>query len=377
MTWLLFAALLWYSWIILNRWWAWQRMPQSDVRVTFLPHTSVTVIIPVRNEARRIQALLHDLDRQNYPKQLLEVLVVDDHSDDDTVALVQEYGSSAGLPIRLIQLNNYVQQQGKKAAVQLGVAQAKGELLVFTDGDCRVGEEWLRSYAFLYESEQPYFISGPVCFSPTLTHFERMQLVEFASLIGIGGASIAIGKPNMCNGANLAYTKRIFEEVGGFSGNEQIASGDDEFLLHKVDKLYPGKVIFLKNPKAMVYTEARKTLVSFIQQRVRWASKWKSYQNAGVQLVALCVFLINFLLFLAIPLVLTGNLPVGMFLAAYAIKFAVDYLFLKLILSFMRRPDYLWYVLPLQFVYIPYVVFTGIYGLLGRYRWKGRTIRTP
>lgn len=377
MTWLLFAALLWYTWIILRRWLAWKRMPLNEVPFSFQPKTSITLIIPVRNEAPNIQALLRDLDQQNYPKELLEIFVLDDHSEDGTVAMVQEYSGRSGLPVSVWPLQNYGNITGKKAAVQLGVSKAKGELLVFTDGDCRVGKEWLRSYAYAYQQEQPYFISGPVCFSPTPTHFERMQLVEFASLIGIGGASIAIGKPNMCNGANLAYTKRIFEEVGGFAGNEHIASGDDEFLLHKVDKLYPGKVTFLKNPKAIVYTEARKTLVSFMQQRIRWASKWKSYQNAGVQLVAISVFLVNLLLFLAIPLVLTGNLPFRMFFAAYAIKFAIDYLFLKLILSFMRRPHYLWYMLPLQFVYMPYVVFTALGGLLGRYSWKGRIIQTP
>ncbi|ARS34657.1 glycosyltransferase [Pontibacter actiniarum] len=376
MTWLLTLVLLAYGWIIVRRWWAWQKMPVVPAPAAYQPVTPVTVIIPVRNEANHILHLLADLDRQRYPKELLEVLVVDDSSEDETAACVAAFAAESTLPVKLFQLHDYVKQEGKKAAVQHGVAQAQGELLVFTDGDCRVGEEWLRSYAYLYETERPYFISGPVSFRPTPTHFERMQLVEFASLIGIGGASIALGKPNMCNGANLAYRKDVFEKVGGFAGNEHIASGDDEFLLHKVDKSFSGKVKFLKNPKAIVYTEARKTLVSFVQQRVRWASKWKSYQSVPVQLVALCVFLVNFLLFLAIPLVLWGSLPLGAFLSAYAVKFAIDFLFLSLILGFTGQQKYLWYMLPLQLVYIPYVVFTAIFGLLGHYRWKGRSIRT-
>ncbi|MDX5438014.1 MAG: family 2 glycosyl transferase, partial [Pontibacter sp.] len=245
-----------------------------------------------------------------------------------------------------------------------------------TDGDCRVGPEWLRSYAYLYEAEQPYFISGPVSFHLTHPHFERMQLIEFASLIGVGGASIALGKPNMCNGANLAYPKEVFSRVEGFAGNDHVASGDDEFLLHKVDKSFPGKVKFLKNPKAIVYTQARKSLIPFVEQRVRWASKWKSYQSLQVQLVALCVFAVNLLLFTAIPLVLWSGFPPSVFLWAYFAKFAVDFLFLGLVTGFLQVRRYLWYILPLQFVYIPYVVFTAVFGLTGRYNWKGRAIKT-
>lgn len=376
MRWLLLFSVLWYSWIILRRWLAWRRMPVTALPVAFQPSTAISVVIPIRNEADNILHLLRDLERQRYPRELLEVLVIDDHSDDETATLVEEFILASGLQAKYLQLENYVKYKGKKAAVQVGVEQARGELLVFTDGDCRVGPEWLRSYTFVYETEQPYFISGPVSFHNTHTHFERMQLVEFASLIGIGGASIASGQPNMCNGANLAYRKDVFERVGGFAGNETIASGDDEFLLHKVHHAFSGRVKFLKSPEAIVYTLARKTLISFVQQRVRWASKWKSYQSLQVQLVALSVFLVNLLLFLAIPAVLWGNLPVCAFLLAYLTKFAVDFLFLREITNFLQARRFLWYFLPLQFVYTPYVLITAVWGLWGRYNWKGRTIKT-
>lgn len=376
MRWILLLALAWYTWVILRRWWAWRQLPVQHVPEGYKPLTSITVIIPVRNESEGIRQLLQDLSQQCYPQHLLQVLVVDDHSDDQTTALVREVAASSAIQVQLLQLKDYVHNTGKKAAVQVGVAQAQGELLVFTDGDCRVGPKWLRSYAYLYETEQPYFISGPVSFHHTHTHFERMQLVEFASLIGVGGASIALGRPNMCNGANLAYPKEVFSRVEGFAGNEHVASGDDEFLLHKVDKYFPGKVKFLKSSEAVVYTRARKSLISFVEQRVRWASKWKSYQSLQVQLVALCVFLINLLLFIAIPLVLWSDFPPSLFLWAYFVKFAVDFLFLGLVTGFLQVRRHLWYVLPLQFVYIPYVVFTAVFGLTGRYNWKGRAIKT-
>jgi len=376
MSWLLLLSLLAYGWVILRRWAAWWKLPALRVPAAFQPATPLSVIIPVRNEAENIVQLLQDLECQNYPKQLLEVIVVDDHSEDRTVELVLAYKQGSTMILSLLQLGHAADLQHKKGAVQCGVAAACGQLLVLTDGDCRVGPNWLRQYAYLFETQKPCFISAPVCFHDTGSTFERMQLVEFAGLIGIGAASIALKQPNMCNGANLAYTKEVFYKVGGFAGNEGVASGDDEFLLHKVHAHFPGRVAFLKNDEAIVYTGARKTLISFFAQRVRWAGKWKLYQRRQVQLLALLVFTVNLLLFVAFPLLLLGRMPLLVFSAAYLAKFAIDCLFLERILSFMGKRQYLKYMLPLQLVYIPYVIITAVLGLFGRYSWKGRLIRT-
>ncbi|MDO6388530.1 glycosyltransferase [Pontibacter sp. BT731] len=371
---LLLLSLLAYGWVILRCLFAWKRLPIPAIPAGFIPATHITVIIPVRNEVAHIIALLQDLEKQNYPANF-EVLVVDDHSDDGTDQLILNFIPDTRLRLRLIRLADHTTATGKKAAIKQGIAEASGELLAFTDGDCRVQPDWLQYFAYTFQSQQAVFISGPVCFHHTHTLLERMQLVEFASLIGVGGASIGLRQPNMCNGANLAYTRTVFEAVGGFAGNEGIASGDDEFLLHKVNQLYPERIAFLKHPGAIVYTKARKTVRSFIAQRVRWASKWRSYQSVPVKLVALSVFAVNLLLFLAIPAVLLKWVSPEVFLAAYAAKFLIDFLFLDLVLIFMRRHNYLIFMLPLQLVYIPYVLYTAISGLSGRYTWKGRTIR--
>ncbi len=373
----LYTLLAIYSWLILRRYYAWHQLPDQHAPEDFVPATRLTVVIPVRNEAANIPLLLHDLATQLYPHNLVEILVVDDHSEDATPDLVEQMIKTFPFALTCVRLKNYVNHSGKKAAVQVGVTQAAGELLVFTDGDCRVGPEWLRQYAYTYQMRQPYFISGPVCFQHTPTLFERMQQVEFASLIGIGAASLQLGKPNMCNGANLAYTKTVFEKTGGFAGNEDIASGDDEFLLHKVHKSYPGKAVFLKSSKAIVYTCAANTLKAFMLQRIRWASKWKAYQSIQVQAMAVIVFLVNLALVLSVVWLLLGKGAAVWVVAGFCVKFAVDFLFLNSILHFLGRRRYIWYMLPLQFCYIPYVLGAGIGGLVGKYNWKGRKIRTP
>ncbi|MBC5774951.1 glycosyltransferase [Pontibacter sp. KCTC 32443] len=368
------VSLVAYSWVILRRWAAWAKLPNVTVPAGWTPTTKLSVIIPVRNEATHILHLLQDFENQTYPKSLFEVIFVDDHSEDETLSIVEQFRHTSALTIKCVKLINYVKYSGKKAAVQKGVELAEGDVLVFTDGDCRVQPEWLQLFAYTYQAHQPLLISGPVSFKNTNSLLERMQLVEFASLIGIGGASIGLGKPNMCNGANLAYTKQAFEEVNGFAGNETIASGDDEFLLHKIHKQFPGKTFFLKHKNAVVYTEACKSISSFLSQRIRWASKWRAYQDLNVKLLALIVFMVNLLLFVVLLMAIVGKMPALVFIGAIIAKFAVDFLFLSRILEFLGRKKYIWYMLPLQLVYIPYVVVTAILGLSGRYTWKGRTI---
>ncbi|WP_461490812.1 glycosyltransferase, partial [Pontibacter sp. HJ8] len=158
MTFLLLLSLLAYGWLILRCRSAWNKLAIPELPAGFIPATKVSVILPVRNEARHILRLLQDLERQHYPADLLEVLVVDDHSDDETEALVQSFATSSGLPVRLIRLADHPDGYGKKAAVKQGIAQAQGELLVFTDGDCRVQPEWLRLYAYTYTAQRALFI---------------------------------------------------------------------------------------------------------------------------------------------------------------------------------------------------------------------------
>ncbi len=265
--------------------------------------------------------------------------------------------------------------KGKKSALAFGLENATGELIVQTDGDCHVQPDWLKLLESTYQTQGSKFISGPVCLTAGKSVFEKMQVVEFASLIGSGAASIGIQKPTMCNGANLAYEKAAFYEVNGFAGNEGIASGDDEFLMHKIHQLYPGKVSFLKAPAATVFTSAKSSFQDFFAQRVRWASKWKFYKNSSGQLLALLVFGVNLLLLAGFFYWLNNRISSEAFWCLFIVKSAGDIVFLGLVLNFSRSLNLLLYWLPLQFCYIPYVVYTALAGLKGNYQWKGRNLQ--
>jgi cellulose synthase/poly-beta-1,6-N-acetylglucosamine synthase-like glycosyltransferase len=270
----------------------------------------------------------------------------------------------------------------KKRAIDSSIQLAKGELITTTDGDCRVGVKWLETIANFQEKTGAYLVSGAVTFgsSASLRHqhsfFEKAQIIEFASLIGTGACSMFIGKPNMCNGANLTYLKSVFHEVGGFAGNESLASGDDEFLMHKVTAKYPEKVQFLKSQDVIVETHAHDSWRSFYNQRKRWASKWKHYDNWQTTALAVFIFSANFILLLAFSCWFFEFISLKDLGLIILIKFSAEFVFLSLIVSFLRKKYLIWLIPFVQIIYPLYVVFFGLAAQKqGEYIWKGRKLK--
>ena len=232
----------------------WRKLSHSKVSLDDFT-TTVSVIIPARNEEDTIQLIMADVLNQNYPSHLVELIVVDDHSTDSTAEKIILSSNSRTSIITLNEsekLNSY-----KKIAISRAIAIAKGELIITTDADCRLGTEWLRTIVHCKNKTGAELISGPVSFFTSNNFFDRIQQVEFMTLIGVGAASVANHFPGTCNGANLAYTRELFYKMNGFSGIDDIASGDDELFLHKVFEYSPSCIQFLKHKDAIVYTAAK------------------------------------------------------------------------------------------------------------------------
>ena len=334
-----------------------------------------SLLIAARNEAAALPLLLADLQHQTLPAAQFEVIVIDDHSTDATADVVAQ--AETAFPLRLLRLADQPgAPTGKKAALQAALRVARAPWVVCTDADCRVGPDWLGSYAGLIGREPAArFVSGPVLLTGADTRFQRLLGLEFAGLVGVGAACIRLGFPTMCNGANLAYRRDSFTAVGGFAGNEHLASGDDEFLLHKLHARFPGSIRFLQAPAAIVRTAAPPTLAALLRQRVRWASKWRHYQAPAPQRLALLVAAANGALAVG-----AGLLPVRPTLApwvgaAWLLKLGADAWFLTPVLAFFGRRRWLRAAPLLQLAYAPYVLGVGLLGLRGSYRWKGRRVK--
>jgi cellulose synthase/poly-beta-1,6-N-acetylglucosamine synthase-like glycosyltransferase len=339
----------------------------------------LSVIIPVRNEAANISTLLTDLSLQHLPKNQFEVIIVDDSSTDDTAQIVRDFKNKNGLNLTLIQLPNERTDSPKKRAIGQALKISKGQLIVTTDGDCRVETDWLLSIAQTYATTNAKFISGPVVFDETRSEnvksgFSVFQTIEFSSLIGTGGCLIAAGVPTMCNGANLAYDRAAFDKVGGYTGTDHIASGDDELLMHKFAEYFPNDIVFLKNKAAIVSTQPQPNWTAFRQQRIRWASKWAVNKRWGTMLVALFVFIANFLTILTLILFAYNFLPTNQFILILTFKLVPEFIFLSLVLHFLKKSSLIVFIPFVQLIYPLYVVFFGLISQQKNYEWKGRQL---
>lgn len=361
-----------------------------------------SVLIPVRNEAQNIENLLNDLALQDLDKSNFEVLVLDDNSDDDTAKIVKELIQKMPYSLQLIPVPS-ANSAHKKRAITLGVSKAKFEYIITTDGDCRVLKTWLSTFAgFIYSKEKinqnAFFIAGAVRLNHKRDFFAALQASEFATLIGCGGAALNLGFPFTCNGANMAYSKQLFEELGGYerqlnlknkvkdfpknNNGYQISSGDDEFLLHKFHKFYPNHLFFLKSDKAIVETEATQTWKQFYNQRKRWASKWNQHKKISHAAISIFVFLVQvftLMLFIFISFdVLKDNYSLinsefrKYFYLTFFIKMILEFLFLFSILRFLGQLKAI-FTLPFWWIlYSFYAVFFGIVAQKKGYQWKGR-----
>lgn len=333
----------------------------------------ISVLIPVRNEAANIFNLLNDLLNQTLNKKLFEIIVIDDHSEDNTVEIVDHFRKKSTLNLSLLKMP--LGSATKKNAITLGIENAAGEYIVTTDGDCCVGKSWLQSYFdFLYYNEV-VLVSGPVSFFREENIFQKLQTIEFASLVATGAASIGYKFGSMCNGANLCFKKLAFYEVNGYKGHEQLASGDDQTLLKKMFDVYPEKIKFLKNKNAVVYTYAQKTIKAFYYQRKRWAGKWRQNKDIKVALLAVLVFCINLNLLLALGLTIKGCLSIKLFLLLFIAKFISELLILSSVMNFLGKQLNILYFFILQLIYPFYVVFFALSSITGRYKWKGRAFK--
>jgi cellulose synthase/poly-beta-1,6-N-acetylglucosamine synthase-like glycosyltransferase len=334
----------------------------------------ISVIIPVRNEAGNIKRLLADLEIQSYPTNKYEVLIINDHSTDSTRNDVLKWKDQSMMQLELIDLilPETSNVSTKKAAISLGVDQAKGNIILLTDGDSRLNKNLLQTFGRCFSDMDFKLVAGPVFIEADRSLFSRIQSVEFASIMGTGASLFSWGFPALCNGANLAFTREVFMELDGYKGFEHIISGDDVLLLNKVKKKYPGRVGFIKSPDVIVFTSPVDTLTDFINQRKRWAGKWKNHSDRISTLLGIFIFYVHCCVLTGLLLTLLGRMPALIYAVPVFIRIVLEYFFINDIFKFSKRKmDIISFIL-CAILYSFYAVFFGIIANVGNYTWKGR-----
>lgn len=367
-------AALYCGLILLYRYWFTSLKP-FELPSTVEPGVFFSIIIPARNEADNIEKCIQSILAQNYPTY--EILVVNDHSTDDTALLVLELAKQFP-QVRLIHLKDYLDGKAshafKKRAIEIAVEKSMGSWIVTTDADCLVPPNWLQYFNAQILAKDPVFIAAPVMFTQNGRFSGQFQVLDFLSLQGITAAAVSAGSLSMCNGANLAYSKQAFEAVGKFSGIDQLASGDDMLLMHKMKKKFPHRLAYLFNHQMIVQTAPMPNWTLFIHQRIRWASKAESYKDPKIFLILLLVYLFNAFLLLGLLVGIAYGEIFIWTLLIIAIKTLIELYFLLPVAKFFKLENSLILFPIMQPFHILYTVLAGWLGKFGKYQWKNRTV---
>lgn len=334
-----------------------------------------SIVIPFRNEAKNLPSLLQTISELKYPKDQFEVLLIDDQSEDNSRAVIEDFmNNHQDLDLRILNNKRY-SNSPKKDAISLAITHVKYDWIVTTDADCFLPEPWLQAYDRFITTHNAQMIVAPVTYVANGSWFQQFQLVDFLSLQSATIAGFGLQKPFLCNGANLCYKASLFEGLSGFDGNDQIASGDDIFLMEKVLQHHPQQLQYLKSPNATVYTQTQLSLQQLIQQRVRWAAKSSHYNNSFAKWVGLLVFFMNAALLVSFCLALAGLLSWNYFMVPLLIKTFIDYRFIHKSVQFFNQPICLRHYFISSLVYPLFSVYVVFHSVLFTYKWKGRSYK--
>ncbi len=321
----------------------------------------VSVIVVFKNEEEGLRVLLTALANQSCKNYNL--ILVDDHSTDASMQVV-EFFRPLLPPFKVLKATGH----GKKSGLKEAVDACDADLILTTDADCKPVSMWVETTIDYYRTYKPDLILGPVKITRSNILFEKLQQVEFISLIASTAGAAGISVPIMANGANMAFTKAAWDKVDNLKLHLQ--SGEDVFLMHAIKK-NNGSIRFIKSRNALVYTEPKPSLTSFIRQRQRWTSKTSAYTDFATIATAAIVLMLNLAIVASFVMSFIDIIYLISFVLLFVMKFFVDYGFLILCNRFFGVTNLFVKTLIISFSYPFYVVYSAFSGLLfGNKVWK-------
>jgi cellulose synthase/poly-beta-1,6-N-acetylglucosamine synthase-like glycosyltransferase len=333
-----------------------------------------SVVIPVRNERSSIAGCIDAVSRQQHPSgELLstEIILVDDHSDDDTGEIIRDKSKTTFL--QLLQLPSGV--EGKKAAITAGVNQAKENWVVTTDADAVPLPLWLWTMHCEQQRSNSLLVAGPILPTGSFGILLALQQIEACILQAISAGLMEKNIALTSSGANLYYHRDLLEKTGGYAA-DQTPSGDDVLLLLRTSRLFPGKISWAHRYEAIVAVEAAQNLRQIIAQRIRWSSKFRFYQSPLIRTIGFSVAGTVGVIWITILLSSIGWCSWEVPIAAISGKLLVDFIILALTVSFFKKRTLLIWFWPVSFFYLAFMPIIATGAFLGRFSWKGRTYKT-
>ena len=325
----------------------------------------VAVIVAARNEAHNLPDLLADLLAQNYAGAH-SFIIADDRSNDDTWGIIHKFSKAHPqfTPVRILEASS--EMTGKKNALTQCIKNTTADILIETDADCRMGPDWISALVSEFDEDTGIVVGFSSVRNRSI--FAIYQALDFLGIMMTNAGMMQHGKPWSGSGQNLAFKRKHFTAIGGFTGDPDQSIGDDFYLVQKIGKLKGLTAKFSWNPKSFVTTSPAESVYAFYRQRKRWASDSRGLHRKDPLFF---VFLASaFVLNTALLLQILSLQISPLFLLVVGIKFCVEIAILLIGLKKMDRLAdigvfLLWFII--QPFYIPVM---GISGLVGKVPWK-------
>ena len=326
-----------------------------------------TIVIPFRNEEINLSLLLKDLKIQNYSNHQVQIICVDDHSDDHSIQVIE--GFKNDIPIRLLKLEE--KEYGKKHALIKAWQHIETDWCIQLDADVRLSERWFQRIIQQLDHTTDLFILPIICIPNSWV--QRLFCLEFLSIHTITFSMAAYRSPIMANGAHLIYKKKWAEGLAQTTEWKRTSSGDDMAILHRViDK--KGIINYSLSPQLLATTAAPRNVSDFLSQRKRWISKTgKGYTSFSLILGGFFI-LVNITLLVLLIWALIHSYYLGALKILFGSKFVFDLLFILPAIVHFRKTNWIILYPILAIVYPFYVLLMLIKGFSGTTEWKGRTI---
>jgi len=330
-------------------------------------HFFISIIVAARNEQNTISHCLNALLSQDCPEHLIEIICVDDHSEDATYSIMKKYEDQFS-QLKIIRLTAN-ELRSKKSALAKAIRAAKGEILLFTDADCEPPPTWAKDMTACFQPD----VGMVVGYSPLIDKTNSLvgRLIKFDSFVAatIAAAGIGLNYPVTCTGRNIAYRKQVFHDVGGFSEIIRSISGDDDLFLQQVHKKTSWNIRYNISSLSFVKSYQTKTLKEFLFQKRRHISAGKYYPKK-LQLIYAFIHGANFTVYM---LLLYSIFSLNHFWLAAGILLAKILTELYFITSGARLLNIqlsIKYFLLWNLFYTVYNMLAGPAAFIGKIKWR-------
>ena len=335
----------------------------------------VSIVVAVKNEENNIANLINCLKSQNYSTDKYEIIICNDQSTDNTLKIINNLKHDL-TNLSVIDIKSIpADWSSKKWALYNGIKRSKGEIILQTDADCTMSNNWIAAITSQFSDETVGFVTSltPLVNRENTNFYNKILFLDSIGIDAFNACSIGKGLTLTATARSIAYKKKYFFQVRGYDEINDIISGDDDLLLHKIISYVGCKIKYILHKDAIVYSKPPETLNAFINQRMRFASKGfiyykKSFISNELKIILPFLYIVN--LSIAVSLIYFCYNPSILYLLPFIIKVVPDLFFIYTFRNYVDF-DNDWFIVIFSTVIHPfYIIFFGLLGPLCNFKWK-------